>query len=256
MEVENIVVVQQWGVKCIGNNLCDSSSPSPYPVLMIATPPSFNTVSHRWSPGWWYLSKVMMSNTLCGDEQCRLPFQGIRTLMSEYTSRRRSLLITSGHPCLAHFFHSRPSAWSIFLLPSNRNGMNHDTYGQDFHVLSRFGNDRAAPVPFHPIIPAVMKTMRHPSFSIFLMSSMLSSAAARALAGRFPAPSPSPPELLVPEHRWFFQSLVIRVCRPQMSSWIPSLYMWLTALPPPPTNYFYYMESLSRNRKVPLFRLT
>ena len=51
----------------------------------------------------------------------------------------------------------------------------------------------AAPVPVPPPMPAVMKAMRVPSLSMLLMSSRLSSAAARARSGLLPAPNPSLP---------------------------------------------------------------
>ena len=203
---------------------------------MIATPPSFNTVFTSLKSRLMIPLKVMISAILFAaiDSVSSAFPKAFITLMSEYTSRRRSLLITSrASTCL--LISSTPSrAWSIFLLPSNRKGMvtiPTVRISMSLAVLAMIG---AAPVPVPPPIPAVMNAMRHPSFSIFLMSSMLSSAAARALAGRFPAPSPSLPNCSFRSTGDSSSAWLSVLQTTNVTSWIPSLYMWLTALPPPP----------------------
>ena len=130
---------------------------------------------------------------------------------------------------------STPSrAWSIFLSPSKRNGivtMPTVRMSISFDTLAMTG---AAPVPVPPPIPAVMNVIRVPSLSIFLMSSILSSAATLARSGLLPAPRPS-----LPSCKWTGTGESLRACasvlhNTNVTSWIPSRYMWLTAFPPPP----------------------
>ena len=95
----------------------------------------------------------------------------------------------------------------------------------------------AAPVPVPPPIPAVMNTILVPSFSCALISSILSSAASRARSGRLPAPSPC--VMLRPSCSFTgtgdsANAWLSVLQRTNVTSWIPSRYMWFTALPPPP----------------------
>ena len=92
----------------------------------------------------------------------------------------------------------------------------------------------AAPVPVPPPMPAVMKAMRVPSLNIFLISSRLSSAAARAFSGRLPAPSPSLPNCRCTGTGESLSAWLSVLHSTKVTSWMPSRYMWLTALPPPP----------------------
>ena len=105
-----------------------------------------------------------------------------------------------------------------------------------------------APVPVPPPIPAVMNTILVPSLKRSFISSMLSSAASRARSGRFPAPRPS---VVV------FPNCTLRGTSDRNKAWlsvlhktnvtscIPSLYIWLTAFPPPPpTPITFIMEGV------------
>ena len=170
-------------------------SPYPYPVLIIATPPSFNTVftslkSRLILPRIVMISAILLAAT----ERVSSAFpKAFITLRSEYTSRRRSLLITSNASTCLLISSTPSSAWSIFLFPSKRNGMVTMPTVRipiSLAVLAIIG---AAPVPVPPPIPAVIKAILQPSFSMFFTSSKLSLAASRARSGRFPAPRPSRP---------------------------------------------------------------
>ena len=93
----------------------------------------------------------------------------------------------------------------------------------------------AAPVPVPPPIPAVMNTIFVLSFSNRLMSSSLLSASLLPTSGLAPAPKPSPSCSFTGtgELASTFES-VLQTANDTPS--IPSLYMFLTALhPPPPT---------------------
>lgn len=95
----------------------------------------------------------------------------------------------------------------------------------------------AAPVPVPPPIPAVMNTILVPSFNCSLISSILSSAASRARSGRLPAPSPC--VMLRPSCSFTgtgdsANAWLSVLQRTNVTSCMPSRYMWFTALPPPP----------------------
>ena len=153
---------------------------------------------------------------------------------SGYIWRRRSLFITSNaSTCLA--ISSTPSrAWLIFLNPSKRKGMvTMPTVRMPMSLLT-CAMTGAAPVPVPPPIPAVMNVIFVPSLSMLLILSMVSIAACRARSGRLPAPSPS-----LPSCKWAGTGESLRACASVLqstneTSWMPSRYMWLTALPPPP----------------------
>ena len=137
---------------------------------------------------------------------------------------------------------STPSkAWSIFLGPSNKNGMVTIPTVRipiSLAVLAMIG---AAPVPVPPPIPAVMNTILHPSFNIFLTSSMLSFVASRAFSGRLPAPKPSCPNWILIGIGDSCKAWLSVLHKTNVTSWIPSLYMWLAALPPPPPTPITFM---------------
>ena len=133
---------------------------------------------------------------------------------------------------------STPSkAWSIFRFPSKRNGIVTIPTVRIPMSLEMRAITGAAPVPVPPPIPAVMKTILVPSDSIFRISSLLSSAAIFARSGLLPAPRPwvisRPNESLtgISERMSAWLSVLHNT---KVTSWMPSLYMWLTALPPPP----------------------
>ena len=92
----------------------------------------------------------------------------------------------------------------------------------------------AAPVPVPPPIPAVMNAIFVPSLSMFLISSRVSSAAWRALAGLFPAPRPSLPSCRCTGTGESLSAWLSVLQSTNVTSCIPSRYMWLTAFPPPP----------------------
>ena len=130
---------------------------------------------------------------------------------------------------------STPSrAWSIFLLPSKRKGMvTMPTVRMPMFLASR-ATTGAAPVPVPPPMPAVMNTILVPSLSILSMSSTLSSAASRARAGMLPAPRPSLPSCRRTGTGESQSALESVLQSTKLTSWMPSRYIWLTALPPPP----------------------
>ena len=203
---------------------------------MMATPPSFSTVctslkSRFISPCTVIISDILFAATL--KVSSALP-KASRIDSSGYISRRRSLLITSSaSTCFA--ISSTPSrAWSIFFSPSKRKGIvTMPTVSMPIAFDSR-AITGAAPVPVPPPIPAVMNTILVPSLSIFLMSSMLSSAASRAFSGLFPAPSPSLPSCRCTGTGESLSAWLSVLHSTNDTSCMPSRYMWLTALPPPP----------------------
>ena len=170
-------------------------SPSPYPVLMMATPPSFSTVFTSLKSRLTFPCRVMISEILLAaiERVSSALSKASSTERSLYISLNFSLLITSNaSTCL--LISSTPSnAWSIFLSPSQRNGMVTIPMVRISISLAVLAMIGAAPVPVPPPIPAVMNTIFVPSFSMLLMLSRLSSAASRARAGRLPAPNPSLP---------------------------------------------------------------
>ncbi len=88
------------------------------------------------------------------------------------------------------FNSSIPSSATRFLrFPSKENGFVTTATVRAPISLLISAMTGAPPVPVPPPMPAVMKTMSLPS-SIFLISSMLSSAASLPISGFAPAPSP------------------------------------------------------------------
>ena len=149
-------------------------------------------------------------------------------------ARRRSLLITSRASTCFDISSTPSSAWSILRSPSKRNGMVTMPTVRMPSSLEMRAMTGAAPVPVPPPMPAVMNAILVPSFSILRTDSRLSSAASRAFAGLLPAPRPS-----LPSCKCTGTGESLRACASVLqstndTSWMPSLYMWLTALPPPP----------------------
>ena len=156
------------------------------------------------------------------------------TESSLYISLSFSLLITSRASTCLLISSTPSSAWSIFLSPSQRNGIVTMPIVRMSISLAVCAMIGAAPVPVPPPIPAVMNTILVPSFSMALMSSMLSSAALRARAGRFPAPRPSLPSCSFTGTGESFNAWLSVLHSTNVTSCMPSRYMWFTALPPPP----------------------
>ena len=105
----------------------------------------------------------------------------------------------------------------------------------------------AAPVPVPPPIPAVTNTIFVPSFSNLRICSMLSSAAFLPTDGFAPAPNPVSPKGIfmgTGELANDFES-VLQTANVTLS--IPSLYMFLTALQPPPPTPITLMMSRERS---------
>ena len=202
----------------------------------MATPPSLSTVltslkSRLMSPWLVMISAIDLAATL--RVSSALP-KASSTVSSGYISRRRSLLITSNaSTCLA--ISSTPSrAWSILRFPSKRNGMvTIPTVSMPSSLLTR-AMTGAAPVPVPPPIPAVMNVILVPSLSICLIESRLSSAAWRAFAGLLPAPSPSVPSCKSTGTGESLRAWLSVLQSTNDTSCMPSRYIWLTALPPPP----------------------
>ena len=156
------------------------------------------------------------------------------TESSLYISLSFSLLITSRASTCLLISSTPSSAWSIFLSPSQRNGIVTMPIVRMSISLAVCAMIGAAPVPVPPPIPAVMNTILVPSFSMALMSSMLSSAALRARAGRLPAPRPSLPSCSFTGTGESFNAWLSVLHSTNVTSCMPSRYMWFTALPPPP----------------------
>ena len=214
-------------------------SPSPNPVLMIATPPSFRMVftsakSRLTVPRMVIISAILLAAMERVSSALPKAFIKVR---SAYISRRRSLLITNrASTCWA--IRSTPSsAWMIFFSPSKIKGMVTIPTVRISISFAMRAMTGAAPVPVPPPIPAVMNTILVPSFSCALISSILSSAASRARSGRLPAPSPC--VMLRPSCSFTgtgdsANAWLSVLQRTNVTSWMPSRYMWFTALPPPP----------------------
>ena len=154
---------------------------------------------------------------------------------------------------------STPSrAWSIFLSPSKRKGivtMPTVRMPSSFDTRAITG---AAPVPVPPPIPAVMNAIFVPSLSILRMSSMLSSAASRAFCGMLPAPRPSLPSCKCTGTGESLRAWASVLHNTNVTSCMPSRYMWLTALPPPPPTpmTFIMLFSFSGSPKSTILRLS
>jgi len=105
-----------------------------------------------------------------------------------------------------------------------------------FAVLAITG---AAPVPVPPPIPAVIKTMLVLLDNTSLILSMLSMAACLPISDLLPAPLPS--VSTSPSCNFTATGLLCKAWASvlhttKFTSWIPFLYIWFTALlPPPPT---------------------
>ena len=206
---------------------------------MIATPPSlrmvFTSAKSRFTvPRMVIISAILLAAIDNVSSALPKAFMNVR---SEYISRKRSLLITSrASTCWA--IRSTPSsAWIIFFSPSKMKGMVTIPTVRMSISLAMRAMTGAAPVPVPPPIPAVMNTIFVPSFSSALISSLLSSAASRARSGRFPAPSPSVierPSCNFTGTGDSFNAWLSVLHRTNVTSCMPSRYMWFTALPPPP----------------------
>ena len=162
---------------------------------MIATPPSLRTVLTSLKSRFILPCTVIISAIdFAATERVSSALANASfTERSEYIWRKRSLLITSRASTFFAISSTPSSACVIFFKPSNLKGMvTMPTVRMSIAFDSR-AIIGAAPVPVPPPIPAVINVIFVPSSSIRRTSSMLSSAAARALSGRLPAPSPSLP---------------------------------------------------------------
>ena len=93
----------------------------------------------------------------------------------------------------------------------------------------------AEPVPVPPPMLAVINTMRVPSFSSFSISLTFFSASERPISGTPPAPKPSPNMIFTGTGDGASDLLSV-LHTASVTPSMPSLYMFLTALqPPPPT---------------------
>ena len=214
-------------------------SPSPKPLLIRATPPSFIVVltsakSRLIIPGRVMISAMLLAAMVKVSSAFPKAFVMVR---SEYISRRRSLLITSKASTFLLISSTPFNAWMILRSPSKTKGIVTIPTVSIPISLAKRAITGAAPVPVPPPIPAVIKTILVPSLSILRISSILSSAAIMARSGLFPAPSPwvmlRPRGTLTGTSERFSAWLSV-LHRTNVTSCIPSLYMWVTALPPPP----------------------
>src|SRR5690606_4753409 len=103
--------------------------------------------------------------------------------------------------------------------------------------LAALANTGLAPVPVPPPIPAVIKSILVLVPNILLISSILSIAEFSPTSGSAPAPIPS--VRLTPNCTLLGIGLNSNACASVLHTikstpLIPCLYMWLTALPPPP----------------------
>ena len=203
------------------------SSPSPYPVLIIATPPSLRKVftslkSRLINPCTVIISAIPLAATLRVSSAFA---NASRTVRSGYISRRRSLLITSNASTCFDISSTPSSAWSILREPSKRKGIVTIPTVRIPISLLTCAMTGAAPVPVPPPIPAVINAIFVPSSSMRRISSMLSIAASRARAGRLPAPSPSLPNCRCTGTGESFSACASVLQSTNDTSWIPSLYM-------------------------------
>ena len=125
-------------------------------------------------------------------------------------------------------------ALRIFFFPSHLNGIvTIPTVSMSIDLAMR-ATSGPAPVPVPPPIPAVMNTIFVPSLSMLRISSSLSSAFCFPVSGLFPAPSPSSPSCRCTGTGESSSAFLSVLHSTNVTSCMPSLYMWFTALPPPP----------------------
>ena len=183
------------------------------------------------SPCTVIISAILLAATL--SVSSAFP-KALSTLISGYISRRRSLFITSRASTCFDISSTPSSAWSIFLFPSKRNGIvTMPTVRMPMSLLT-FAITGAAPVPVPPPIPAVINAILVPSFSISFISSIVSSAASLAFSGLLPAPNPSLPSCRCMGTGESLSACASVLHKTNVTSCMPSRYMWFTALPPPP----------------------
>ena len=144
------------------------------------------------------------------------------------------MFITSRASTFCAIFSTPVSACRIFFLPSHSNGMVTMPTVRIPISLAMRATTGPAPVPVPPPIPAVMNTILVPSLSMCFISSSLSSASWRPFSGLFPAPSPSFPSCRCTGTGESLRAFLSVLQRTNVTSCIPSRYMWFTALPPPP----------------------
>ena len=203
---------------------------------MMATPPSSSTVRTSLKlrltmPRLVMISAMLLAAMLSVSSTFS---QALSNEKSAYTSRSRSLLMTSR---VSTFFasSSTPSrARLIFFSPSHKKGMvTMPTVSMPISLLT-LAMTGAAPVPVHPPIPAVMNVILVPSSSMCLMSSIVSSAISRACLGMLMAQSSSLRSMMCTGTGEALSDCASVLHSAKLTSCMPSLYMWFTALPPPP----------------------
>jgi len=130
-------------------------------------------------------------------------------------------------------------ACCVLLFPSNWNGIVTIPTVKISISFAIFAIIGAAPVPVPPPIPAVIKTILVCTLNICWISWILSAAACAPISGFAPAPKPdvkwAPNWILL--GIGLFSSACASVLQITKSTpWICLLYIWFTALlPPPPT---------------------
>ena len=154
-------------------------SPEPSPVLIIATPPLRSTVHTSLKSRFIFPCVVIISAMLLAAivRVSSARPKASSMVSSGYISRSLSLLTTNKASTFFEIASTPSKAWSIFLFPSNWNGMVTMPTVRMFFFLASRAIIGAAPVPVPPPIPAVIKAIFVPSESILSISSRLSSAA-------------------------------------------------------------------------------
>ena len=213
-------------------------SPSPKPILIKATPLLRIVVSTSAKSTFCSKSVVTISAILLAaivNVSSALRFACGTGISAKFLNR--SLLITKSESTFCAIFLTPRSAFTIFGRPSKTKGIVTIPTVKIPISLEILATTGPAPVPVPPPIPAVTKAIRVPSSNIRLMSSLLSKAAFSPTSGTFPEPSPCvvfcPISNLLGTSD-FCNAWLSVLHNTKDTSRIPSRYILLTALPPPP----------------------
>ena len=133
---------------------------------------------------------------------------------------------------------------------SKKNGIVTTPIVRSPRSLATLATTGAAPVPVPPPIVAVTNTIFVRSSSSWLMLSMLLSASARPTSGLLPAPRPAPSCNFTGTGDCFSEALSV-LQTANDTPWMPSLYMRLTALQPPPPTPITLMMSCIMSSTMP-----
>ena len=181
------------------------------------------------------ISEILLAATVTTSSALAKP-SSRRMISFEYSSQRRSLLMTNKESTFLRISSTPCNAFFIFTFPSKANGIVTTPTVKIPFSFAMPAMTGAAPVPVPPPIPQVMNTISVSSSNKELIAAKLVSAASLPFSGFPPTPSPSSPN-------WIFTGIsacakawlsVLQMAKRTLCT--PCLYMFSTALlPPPPT---------------------